>query len=490
MLVGTSGLQPSGNYSLVGHSHTSSDITDFISVASGAAPVQTVAGRVGNIVLNKNDVGLNNVDNTSDSNKPVSIAQALADSAVQSAAAADATSKANNAQAYAIQRSNHTGTQLASTISDFNASASGAAPVQSVSGRIGNVVLTKNDVGLSNVDNTSDLNKPISSLTQTALDNKANLIHNHTASQITDFNSSVSGLLPVTTINNGNNIVINKSGTAFTISTSGLQPSGNYATLVNGLIPSAQLPSYVDDVLEYTNLVSMPNPGETGKIYTALDSNKIYRWSGSTYIEISASPGSTDNVPEGAVNKYYTDARASAAAPVQTVSGRAGNVTLTKSDVGLSNVDNTSDINKPVSTAQAAANSAVQSAAASDATTKANAAQAYSIQRSNHTGSQLSSTISDFSTSVSGLLPVTNILGGANINVSSSGSVYTVGVSGQLGLTSSQVDSRVVGLLTAGTGINLSYDNINNQLTITSIGFSSSGNYALANHTQIGRAHV
>ena len=53
LLVGTSGLQPSGNYSLVGHSHTSSDITDFISVASGAAPVQTVAGRVGNIVLNK-----------------------------------------------------------------------------------------------------------------------------------------------------------------------------------------------------------------------------------------------------------------------------------------------------------------------------------------------------------------------------------------------------------------------------------------------------
>ena len=179
----------------------------------------------------------------------------------------------------------------------------------------------------------------------------------------------------------------------------------------------------------------------------------------------------------------FRSVAASGAAPVQTVSGRAGNVTLTKSDVGLSNVDNTSDINKPVSTAQAAANSAVQSAAASDATTKANAAQAYSIQRSNHTGSQLSSTISDFSTSVSGLLPVTNILGGANINVSSSGSVYTVGVSGQLGLTSSQVDSRVVGLLTAGTGINLSYDNINNQLTITSVGFSSSGNYALANHT-------
>lgn len=65
------------------------------------------------------------------------------------------------------------------------------------------------------------------------------------------------------------------------------------ADLVNGLVPSSQLPSYVDDVLEYANLAAFPATGETGKIYVAQDSNKIYRWSGSTYIEVSPSVGTT-----------------------------------------------------------------------------------------------------------------------------------------------------------------------------------------------------
>ena len=57
----------------------------------------------------------------------------------------------------------------------------------------------------------------------------------------------------------------------------------------DGKVPSSQLPSYVDDVLEYAALASFPATGETGKIYVALDTNKTYRWSGSTYIEISSS---------------------------------------------------------------------------------------------------------------------------------------------------------------------------------------------------------
>jgi hypothetical protein len=72
-------------------------------------------------VLSKSDVGLSNVDNTSDANKPVSTAQAAADAAVASAASSDATSKANAAQAAAIQRANHTGTQPASTITGLAA---------------------------------------------------------------------------------------------------------------------------------------------------------------------------------------------------------------------------------------------------------------------------------------------------------------------------------------------------------------------------------
>lgn len=57
----------------------------------------------------------------------------------------------------------------------------------------------------------------------------------------------------------------------------------------DGKVLSSQLPSYVDDVLEYANKASFPTTGETGKIYVAKDTNIVYRWSGSAYVEISSS---------------------------------------------------------------------------------------------------------------------------------------------------------------------------------------------------------
>ena len=90
--------------------------------------------------------------------------------------------------------------------------------------------------------------------------------------------------------------------------------ANGYASLdSSGKVPSNQLPSYVDDVLEYANLAAFPGTGETGKIYIAIDSAKVYRWSGSAYIEITSSPGSTDSVAEGSTNLYFTNARARAA---------------------------------------------------------------------------------------------------------------------------------------------------------------------------------
>ena len=157
--------------------------------------------------------------------------------------------------------------------------------------------------------------------------------HTHTSSNITNFASSVSGLLPVTSLNAGSGISIVKVGTDYTIHGSG---------------SSGLTQSQVDD--RVNTIVS--------GVYAPLNSPTF----------------------------------------TGTVAG------ISKSMVGLGNVDNTSDVNKPVSTAQASADSAVQSAAASDATTKANNAQAFAIQRSNHTGTQTSSTISDFNTSVSGLV--------------------------------------------------------------------------------------
>ena len=56
-----------------------------------------------------------------------------------------------------------------------------------------------------------------------------------------------------------------------------------------GKVPSSQLPSYVDDVLEFANRSSFPQTGESGKIYVAIDTNLSYRWGGSTYVEIASS---------------------------------------------------------------------------------------------------------------------------------------------------------------------------------------------------------
>ena len=57
----------------------------------------------------------------------------------------------------------------------------------------------------------------------------------------------------------------------------------------NGKVPASQLPSYVDDVLEYSAKSSFPTTGETGKIYVDTSDNKTYRWSGTAYVEISPS---------------------------------------------------------------------------------------------------------------------------------------------------------------------------------------------------------
>lgn len=169
-----------------------------------------------------------------------------------------------------------------------------------------------------------------------------------------------------------------------------------YASLDGtGKVPSSQLPSFVDDVLEYANLASFPATGSTGIIYVALDTNKIYRWSGSAYVEISGSPGSTDAVPEGSTNLYFTTARVlgtaltglslatgTAITSSDTILSAMGKLqkqitdlgtskenaitagttsqywrgdkswqTLDKTAVGLGNVDNTSDATKNSATA-------------------------------------------------------------------------------------------------------------------------------------------
>lgn len=102
------------------------------------------------------------------------------------------------------------------------------------------------------------------------------------------------------------------------------QPAGDYvlasekganngvATLdADGKVPSSQLPSFVDDVIEAANFAALPATGEAGKIYVTLDDNKTYRWGGSAYVEISASIalGETQGTAyEGSKGKDLKDA--------------------------------------------------------------------------------------------------------------------------------------------------------------------------------------
>lgn len=206
-------------------------------------------------------------------------------------------------------------------------------------------------------------------------------------------------------------------------------PNGLASLNESGIIPSAQLPSYVDDVIEVDTFSNLPGTGESGKIYIVQDTNLTYRWSGTAYVEISKSlalgetsstayPGdkgkattdklnkTSDKVVVGPttvnpstdkiVLKYQThftstnsdseDSHTINAATtsqaglmsssdktkldglkdqagitsdidaVQTnlethINNKSNPHEVTKDQVGLGNVDNTSDANKPISTA-------------------------------------------------------------------------------------------------------------------------------------------
>lgn len=361
----------------------------YVYITSGA--VDSVAGKTGIVTLVKADVGLGNVDNTSDANKPVSTAQATAISNAQSAAIAsastDATTKASNAQAAAIAAAATDATtkaDAAQTAAITAASADAttkANAAQAASAPIAHVGAT----GAAHGAVTSGANGFMSAADKVKLDAVtgtntgdetnativskigATFIPNATFATSASTAANATKLATARTINGVSfdgsaNITINAVDATARVASSLLGVANGVATLDgSGLIPAIQLPSYVDDVLEFTNLAAFPGTGETGKIYVAIDTNKTYRWTGSVYIAIAS--GSVDSV-----------------------AGKTGVVTLVKADVGLGNVDNTSDVNKPVSTAQSSAISTAQSTAistaSSDATTKANAAQAAAIAAS------------------------------------------------------------------------------------------------------------
>ena len=147
------------------------------------------------------------------------------------------------------------------------------------------------DIGLGNVDNTSDADKPVSTDTQTALNGKQDTL--------------VSG----TNIKTINSTTVLGSGDFELIPASEKGAAGGVATLdgVTGKVPASQLPSFVDDLEEYADLASFPATGDSDKIYVAIDTGKIYRWSGSQYVEIAANEVNSVNSKTGVVTLVAGD---------------------------------------------------------------------------------------------------------------------------------------------------------------------------------------
>lgn len=147
--------------------------------------------------------------------------------------------------------------------------------------------------------------------------------HSHTKSQITDFPTS----MPASDVPAWAKASSKPSYTASevgAIATTAKGAASGVAELdANGKVPSSQLPSFVDDVLEYSAKSSFPATGETGKIYVDTSDNKTYRWSGSAYVEISSSLA----LGETSSTAYRGDRGKAAYDHSQTTSGNPHNVT-------------------------------------------------------------------------------------------------------------------------------------------------------------------
>lgn len=150
--------------------------------------------------------------------------------------------------------------------------------------RQGNVNITKANVGLGNVDNTSDLNKPISTATKAALNLKEDKAKLKALAYKDSLTKADVGLGNVT---NDAQVKRSEMGTA----------SGVATLDETGKVPASQLPSYVDDVIEgtYVNSTTFndadgsPVTPESGKIYVDTTTNKEYRWGGTQFVLISES---------------------------------------------------------------------------------------------------------------------------------------------------------------------------------------------------------
>jgi hypothetical protein len=475
--ISVTGLQPSGNYSVDGHTHTSSNITDFNSSVSGLLPVKNISAgsgigissvsgdftvsvtgtfgltdeevddRVSNLLVGGNYVNLNYND--------------LGNSLIISVTGVQPSGN------YSLIGHSHN----TSDITDFNSGVSGLLPSVSGSGYIvssfANNIYTLSASGLQPSGNYSVVGHShviadVSGL-QNALDSKqpsgvyASGIHYHISSDITDFNSAVSGLIPpsnFTSLTGLSGIVVTNSGTNYfvTLSDPTIQLaditdlSSNARTFL--LTPSSSnLNTLISDETGSGNLVFNNSPAFSGTptVPTAPSGTNSTQIASTAFVRteisnlIDSAPSTLDTLNELAAalgdDPNFATTIASGLGQKANLSGAifTGSVTIPS---GTGNFDSLTVGGVVVSI-------------------------------SGH--SHVTNDITNFNSSVSGLLPVKDILAGSGISVSSSSGIYTINADISGVITEVIQDNLGSGFLVAGTGVQLTYDDPANTLRLDNL---------------------
>lgn len=220
--------------------------------------------------------------------------------------------------------------------------------------------LTKASVGLGDVDNTSDASKPVSTAQKKAIDDAKGEVQGNldTHTSRTDNPHSVTKeQIDLGNVTNDSQVKRSEMGTANGVATLDGQ----------GHVPTSQLPSYVDDVVDVyatytegaagvlTNIEvfsdsgkTQPVTGESGKIYIDVENNYQFRWTGTKYAPV----GAPTVIGEVAGTAYDGSKGKEIADKINEHITKIDNPhSVTKAQVGLGNVDNTSDKLKPISDA-------------------------------------------------------------------------------------------------------------------------------------------
>jgi hypothetical protein len=354
----------SGTISDGAHTHTSAQITDFVEASQDA---------IGNALNNSSSIAL-----TYDDPNGTFHADAIFGTIAGTVAEGNHTHVSTQITDFVEASQDAVGTALIDTSSinltydDLNNQIKADAIFGTIAGTVAEGNHTHN---LDYEPKNANIQAHIADITSNPHHVTASQVGAYTTGQV---DTAISGLS--TDINNSLSLKEDKINKGV---------SNGYASLDGtGKVPASQLPSYVDDVVEYADYASLPATGETGKIYVTLDTNELYRWSGTVYISLGG------------------------ALAVTSVDGMTGIVSLVgryepaNANIQAHVTDTTFHL------------TAIEKTDLTDGGDSSLHYHSSDRNRANHTGTQLASTISDF------VEASQDAVGGALINTSSINLTY------------------------------------------------------------------